>query len=58
MDVLCCAVQTTAYIRHSLRTFLPSLKVFTVSEIPPNRNRPGSAVRDMELGKNEGQGML
>jgi len=51
--VLCCPVPTTAYIRHSLRP-----NISTVSEILPIRNRPGSPVRDIELGKNEGQGML
>jgi hypothetical protein len=38
--------------------FYRVLKFFTVSEFLLNRNWPGSAVRDIELGKNEGQGML
>jgi len=65
MVVLCCVhVCAVLYRRqHTLdtafvRTFRPRLKVFTVSEFLLNRNGPGSAVCDIELGKNEGQGML
>jgi hypothetical protein len=65
MDVLCCVQVCVVLCRRQLtfgtalvRTFLPRLKVITVSEFLLNRNRPGSAVRDIELRKNEGQGML
>jgi hypothetical protein len=34
-----------------VRTFLPRLKMFTVSEFLLNRNRLGSAVSDIELEK-------
>lgn len=65
MGALCCVHVFVVLRKRQLtfgteivRTFLPRLKVFTVSEFLLKRNRPGSAVRDIELGKNEGQGIL